>query len=372
MPTNNALWLLAKRGVPIIAEAPFPSAGALQIVVRVAAVSINPIDWILQSVGSLIFPWLRYPLVLGWDVAGEVVATGSEVTRFKIGDRVFGLAVGQDKSVNDSAEGAFQTFAILREHLASPLPPTLSFEQGATLPLALSTAACGLFQSDGLALAPPQEAPAPTGRTVLVWGGSTSVGSNAIQLAVAAGYEVITTASPRNHDYVKRLGATEAFDYRSPSVVKDIVRALGGRTLAGALAVGAGSAKPCVEIVAVCDGEKRVAMASPPVSFEDAPATGGRTLWFMRKLTRMVVGTLSVMLSARRHGIVSTFINGSTLLGDSVGPMIYADFLPRALASGRYRVAPEPLVVGRGLDAIPAALDHQRKGVSAQKIVVTL
>jgi NADPH:quinone reductase-like Zn-dependent oxidoreductase len=71
----------------------------------------------------------------------------------------------------------------------------------------MSTAACGLFQEDHLALQRSSALPKPTSKTLLVWGGSTSVGSNAIQLAVAAGYEVFTTASPKNFDYVKKLGA---------------------------------------------------------------------------------------------------------------------------------------------------------------------
>ena len=94
------------------------------------------------------------------------------------------------------------------------------------LPLAVSTAACGLFQADQLSLAHPSAKPEPAGRTLLVWGGSSSVGSNAIQLAVAAGYEVIATASPRNFGYVTNLGASRVFDYNSPEVVADIVAAL--------------------------------------------------------------------------------------------------------------------------------------------------
>jgi NADPH:quinone reductase-like Zn-dependent oxidoreductase len=90
------------------------------------------------------------------------------------------------------------------------------------LPLAISTASCGLFQRDYLGLHHPSANPTPTEQTVLVWGGSTSAGSNAIQLAVAAGYEVITTASPRNYDFVKSLGASAVFDYNSATVIPDV------------------------------------------------------------------------------------------------------------------------------------------------------
>ncbi len=372
MSTNQAAWLPAKRAALKVGDAPFPQAGDHQIVVRVAAVAINPIDWILRSIGGLVFPWLRYPLILGWDVAGEVVAVGADVVRFKAGDRVIGLAVGQDKAVNSSAEGAFQDYVLLREDMTAPLPATLEYGQGAVLPLALSTAACGLFQKDQLALRHPLAGVAPTGKTLLVWGGSTSVGCNAIQLAVAAGYEVLTTASPRNHAYVRELGATEAFDYRSPTVVPDIVAALTGRTLAGALAIGTGSAEPCIAIVGSCGGNKFVAMTSTPVSFEDAPANGGGGLWLFGKLLGMIAANVRLAVQARRRGVRLKFINGVTPLHNEVGPMIFAGFLPDALASGRYRAEPQALVVGSGLAAIASALETQKKGVSAKKVIVML
>ena len=111
------------------------------------------------------------------------------------------------------------------------------------LPLGLSTAACGLFQKDYLALAYlTVSPPSLTGGTLPVWGRSTSVGSNAIQLAVAAGYEVVTTASAKNWEYVKKLGAGAAFDYNSESVVRGFVEAFKGKKCAGAVAVGGAGA----------------------------------------------------------------------------------------------------------------------------------
>ncbi|WP_040445621.1 zinc-binding dehydrogenase [Ktedonobacter racemifer] len=110
--------------------------------------------------------------------------------------------------------------------------PGRSQENAAVLPLALSTAACGLFQKDHLALQYPCSAPNPTGMTLSHLGGSTSVGSNAIQLAAAVGYEVITTASPRNFNYIKKLGASQVFDHNDKTVVEDIIEAFKGKTIA--------------------------------------------------------------------------------------------------------------------------------------------
>jgi hypothetical protein len=256
--------------------------------------------------------------------------------------------------------------------MAAPIPDGMPFEDAAVLPLGLSTAACGLFQPDFLAMTAPSAAPAPSGKTLLVWGGSTSVGSNAIQLAVAAGYDVVTTASPRNFAYVKQLGAREAFDYRSKTVIPDIVSALHGRSIAGALAIGAGSDAACVEIVGACAGNRFVALATPAASFDDVPAGRGRWRRLAPAVARMMVGNIALALNARRRGVRTHFIWGSDLIANAVGPMIFEAFLPSALAEGRFVAAPPATVVGAGLGQIPVALERQRQGVSAAKLVVTL
>jgi threonine dehydrogenase-like Zn-dependent dehydrogenase len=326
----------------------------------------------MQTIGDLITPWLTYPFVLGCDVAGEVAQVGPGVARFHVGDRVLGHAVGSDKARNSAAEGAFQIFVVLLAHMASPIPDALSFEAACVLPLGLSTAACGLFQKDFLALKAPSTPPTPSGETLLVWGGSTSVGSNAIQLAVAAGYEVVATASPHNFDYLKRLGAAQAFDYRSKTAVADIVAALRGRRLAGALAIGLGSASPCLDIVGACEGASFVALASPPTSFDAVPAGRGRLRHLLPAVARMIAGNLRLAVKASTKRVRTKFIWGSSLLANEVGPMIYEDFLPSALAEGSFVAAPDPLVLGDGLAAIPLSLERQRQGVSARKLVVTL
>lgn len=372
MPENTAAWLPARRARFKVEPAPYSPALANEIVVKNHAVAINPFDWIIQAVGNIVTPWIKTPFVLGSDVAGEVVEVGSSVTRFKVGDRVLGHAVGTDKQRNRPAEGAFQDYTILLANMASPIPDALPFEQAVVLPLTLSTAACGLFQKDQLALQYPSVVPKATDATLLVWGGSTSVGSNAIQLAVAAGYDVITTSSPRNFDYVKRLGASQVFDYHSETVVTDIIDALGGKQSAGALAVGEGSADPCVAIVNASSGRKFVAIASAPVSFKGVAQHPKDRLQLPRALARMGSGTAALKVKTRIKGIDTKFIFGSTLLGNEVSTVIYEDFLPDALAQGRYACAPDPMVIGHGLSAIQEGLDAQIEGVSAKKIVVTL
>jgi NADPH:quinone reductase-like Zn-dependent oxidoreductase len=177
---------------------------------------------------------------------------------------------------------------------------------------------------------------------VLVWGGASSVGSNGIQLAKAAGYEVITTASPKNFEYVKRLGASEVFDYRSPSVVEDLVNAFNTRTLAGVLdCIGFEAAKLSVEIV------KRRA-------FKGAVAS-----------TKGGVDELP-------EGVTLTKIFGTTLRDNGIGKAIYAGYLPQALAAGTFIPSPEPLIQGEGLEHVQAGVDRLMEGVSAAKVVVVL
>jgi NADPH:quinone reductase-like Zn-dependent oxidoreductase len=279
-----------------------------------------------------------------------------------VGDRVLGHAVGSDKDSNTAAEGGFQQYTVVLERMACPIPDTMSFEDAAVLPLGVSTAACGLFQKGQLGLRYPTANAAPTGETLLVWGGSTSVGSNAIQLAAAAGYEVITTSSPRNFEYVKSLGASQVFDYNSPSVVADIIAAFEGRTLAGAIAFGTTSADSCVRIVGACkEGNKFVSIGSPPVSFESLADHSHGRFELLRLTRRLVTSNVALQVRARRRGIRSKYIFGTTLKANQVSAAIYRDFLPDALAEGRY-VAAEAFGCRAWRRGLPAGDGHPAQG----------
>ena len=344
MPSNTAAWLTAAKANPLeVKSAPYTSPHENEIVIKNGAVAVNPVDWALQAMGEALFPWIVYPCILGEDVAGEVVEVGSAVSRFKPGDRVLGHGVGSTSGVSASGS-TFQAYTVLLAHMASPIPSTLSYESAAVLPLCLSTAACGLFQEDYLALQHPSVPPKLTGKALLVWGGGTSVGSNGIQLATAAGYEVITTCSPKNFDYVKRLGASQAFDYSSKTIVDELSHAFKGKTVAGVLCcVGGipGVFEACADTLLNTTGDKFIATCRlPPEKIPD--------------------------------GISAKFILGGDLKDNEVSKTIYVDFLPEALAEGKYIAAPDPVVVGKGLEFIQAGLDHQKKGMSAEKVVVSL
>ncbi|KAL9619497.1 MAG: hypothetical protein Q9160_005860 [Pyrenula sp. 1 TL-2023] len=384
-PTNQAAWIPAKRAVPLrVGDAPYTRPGPDQLVVKNRAIGINPFDWVLQLQGSVLAPHLKYPMVLGSDVAGTVVEVGSNVTRFQVGDRVAGSAVSIDKVSNTPSEGAFQLYTVVRQHMVTPVPEHVSDEQAAALGLGICTAGYGLFHKDYLALDMPQVPPPanpPPGkkypRAIIVTGGASNVGSCGIQLAVSAGYEVLSTSSPRNFAYVKGLGASHAFDYNSETLVEDLVRALDGRELVGALTVGANADQVCASVM-----KERLSKTPRLPTRKFVALAGGaqRSADSIKGFVgsaRLMGGFMSMMgkntMNKYLTGIEVKFI----LIVGLVDPKscvshVYLDFLGPALAQKHFVPGPEPQVVGEGLQKINEALDLNKKGVSAKKIVVSL
>ncbi len=185
-----------------------PELGNHQVLVREKATSINPIDWKLRE-GYLkqMFDW-EFPIILGWDVAGIIEAVGSEVTEWKVGDEVFARP-------DTTRFGTYAEHTIVDEHLLAKKPANVSFEDAAAVPLAGLTAYQGLFDHGSL----------QKGEKVLIHAGAGGVGTYAIQLAKDAGAYVYTTASEKNHELLKSLGADEVIDYRKTdfqTMLKDI------------------------------------------------------------------------------------------------------------------------------------------------------
>jgi NADPH:quinone reductase-like Zn-dependent oxidoreductase len=168
-----------------IADLPDPHPGPGQVRIAVCAAGVNPSDWKKRE--GLMDPEL--PQTMGHEAAGVVDELGEGVADVAVGDRVFGL----------SAEGAAQAeLAVLSFY--APIPPSLDFAGAAVLPAAIETATRAL---DQLGVG----AGAGRGGTLLINGASGSVGSAAVQLALARGVRVIGTASPASHDYLRSLGA---------------------------------------------------------------------------------------------------------------------------------------------------------------------
>ncbi|MFJ3794185.1 NADP-dependent oxidoreductase [Kitasatospora sp. NPDC090091] len=173
-------------------DVPEPKLGPDSVLVRVAAASVNPVDWKIQAgyldgVLDVVFP-----VVPGWDVAGVVEQVGVGVTEFAPGDEVMGY-VREDMV----RRGTFAEYVAAPVRTLARKPAALDFAQAAGLPLAGLTAYQALTRA--LEVKP--------GETVLVHAAAGGVGSLAVQIAVALGARVIGTASERNHDYLRGLGA---------------------------------------------------------------------------------------------------------------------------------------------------------------------
>lgn len=208
-----------------IQQRPIPNPSPDEILIRNHAIGLNPIDWKRQLIGLYI---ASYPTVLGSDVCGVVVKTGSSVpiSDFKPGDRVIGSA---NSFSGDPDHAAFQTYTLVKAASAARLPGALSFNQGATVPTAFATATVALFDILNLPLPSSSSASPPSAvkTGILVWGGATQAGSALIQLLrlTMPNLTVFATASLGHHDRLRGLGADYVADYRSATVVDDILTA---------------------------------------------------------------------------------------------------------------------------------------------------
>ena len=184
-----------------------PEAQADQILVRVVAAGVNPVDGMIRS-GMFANEKRPFPIILGGDIAGVVEKVGSKITKFKPGDPVFAY-VSLDNS------GGYAQYALVTQREAAPKPKSISFVEAAAVPIVAMTAWQALTDTAKLS----------TGQTVLIHGGSGGVGSFAIQIAKARGARVIATASTSNQDLLKELGADISIDYtkqKFEDVAKDL------------------------------------------------------------------------------------------------------------------------------------------------------
>lgn len=204
-----------------------PSQG--EVLIKNHAVALNPVDVKMQTSGMLVQSW---PTILGSDLAGEVVEVGDGVIAVKPGTRVLAHATGLLTGKPENS--CFQDYTIVQAESLCPIPDHVPFEDAAVIPMAFSTAVGGLYPKEYLALPLPGPQPEKLGKTLLVWSGSSSVGSAVIQLAAASGLDVVATASPKNFDYCKSLGARDVLDYGSKNIVAELIERLQDVKLVGA------------------------------------------------------------------------------------------------------------------------------------------
>lgn len=215
VPATTKAVVIQGPGVAKIEEVAVPALRPGYILVKTSAVALNPTDWKHIEVDLLAKPGLRS----GCDYTGTVVEVGSEVTvDFKRGDRIAGVAHGGNQS--NKEDGGFAGYIVVKGDVQVKVPDNIPDEEAATWGVTVCTIAQGLYQTLGLPL--PSKAGSSTPGAVLIYGGSTATGIGGIQFAKASGYKVLTTASPKHHDYLRSIGADEVFDYNSPTCGSDI------------------------------------------------------------------------------------------------------------------------------------------------------
>ena len=298
-------------------EVAVPSPGANQVLVKVAATSLNLSDWegltgspAYARIGGLRAPSRR---VLGSDIAGRVTAVGSDVTRFRPGDEVYGD--------NLRLMGGFAEYAVAPEAALAPKPSELSFAEASTLP-----------QSGSIAL--QGTASAGPGTRMLINGAGGGSGSFALQLAALSGAHVTGVDNAGKLDFMRELGADEVVDYRS----EDFTR------------------REPYDLVLDLVAHRSM------FAYRRALARGGRYLLVggtVRSLLRVVtVGATLGLLTGRRLG----------LLFARSGPAYFEPVAERCIA-GDLRIHIDRMF---SLDEVPEALALVGEGRALGKLVVTL
>jgi len=200
-------------------DAPRPEPGEGEVLIRVHAASVNPIDWKVREGHTKDFWPHEFPLILGWDLSGVVEELGRGVSRFKIGDEVYSVP-------DPTRNGAYADYIVVRESELALKPNSLHHIRAAAVPLAALTAWQSLFDTAQL----------QPGQRVLIHAGSGGVGHFAVQLAKWKGAYVFATASTKNQDLLREVGVDKAIDYtqqRFEDVARKIdivLDAIGGDT----------------------------------------------------------------------------------------------------------------------------------------------
>lgn len=258
--SNFAAWI-PEKGDAFTGAAPFPLLRPGHVVVRNAAVAINPIDFKVQRSGKYVKNW---PIILGQDLAGTVVQVAEDVINIKLGQRF--LAYCTPISSGDSQQGAFQLYTLCNAKLCCVIPEWMSLEKACSIPLSVATAAAALFGKSMLSFPLPVKSAPPSKEVLLILGGSSSVGSAATQLACSAGLRVFATASSSNHQFVRETGAISVFDYHDDLVLDNLLQLLRNQTPVRVLdCIGTEeTTKVCLKIIAEL-GNTRVVSVNPTV-----------------------------------------------------------------------------------------------------------
>ncbi|KAK0627393.1 chaperonin 10-like protein [Immersiella caudata] len=346
--TNTAAFLNAPGAKLIVGPAPLPiPAHGTEVLVKNHAAALNPLDWKRQAFGIMI---PSYPTILGTDFAGEIVAPSTP--NLPVGTRVAGLAHGM--ASGNSGNSSFQNYTVVKLSAIIPLPDSISFTQGATLAGGTGTAGLAVWELLGIPRPSVSAGPRIKGNapTLLVWGGSSGVGSMVIQLAKLSGVEnIVVTASKKHHERLRKLGASVVVDYAEPTSVEEVVAAI----------EGAGEA-PLYVVDPISSGKS----AAPVVEvLKKVEATGTKA-----KVATTLPWPAGLEIP---EGIEPKMVGSEKLWGENqeLAAWLFGEALPVWLAEGKI-VPANPRVIDGGLEGIQKGLEELKRGVSGEKLVVEL
>ncbi|KAL7951876.1 GroES-like protein [Trichoderma barbatum] len=332
----------------IVKEIEIPKPGPKDVLIKVAFAGLNPKDWksTKDHDESKAFN-------AGDDVAGVVEAVGSEVFEFKPGDRVAGFHQMLQP------HGTYAEYTIVKASTTFHLPPNISFESGASLPLAFMTAAIALYQCLKVPLPTTLQDPTAEKTPILIWGGATAVGAFALQLAKLSNLGPIIAVAGNGIDFVKSLNAADhIIDYRTGDVVQKIIDAAGSSKIKLAFDAIADpvSYEPITKVL-VASGGGHINMVDPVRDpnwkFPDNV-----------KRTRTMVGSA--------HGDTWGAIDEDQAKVDQEFAYWFYKYLSHLLADGK--IKPHPVeVLPDGLNGIAGGVQalYDRK-VSAKKLVARI
>lgn len=320
-----------------------PQPGPKQMLIKVKAIAMNPVDFFQRDVSGLI---KSFPTVLGSDIAGIVVSIGPDAPLGTPlpGSRVAAYASGYFHE-SEADFGSFQQFALVGIEKVALLPDFIGFAEGSILPMSVSVAMSAWY---GFGI--PRDTKHLPGdkQGMLVWGASTSVGTGAVQTAKSMGFYVYATASPHNHAYLQKIGADQVFDYKSDNIVSEIVDSVkNNNILLHHCFLGQGNLDIVSDILSQTRGDSIAKIGSAPLVSPDAEKV---------------------------HGVEVNFLHPPMDGKESYDYFhwVFNKWLTEKLAKKEYIPSPHWKVVGKGLEVIDEALDELRKGVSGTKLVVEL
>jgi NADPH:quinone reductase-like Zn-dependent oxidoreductase len=334
---NLAATIPAEKAPLEIQEVESYTPGPDEILIKNEVIGFVPLEAKIVRLG--LFP-LQYPAIIGFTCAGTIEAVGSEVTGFKVGEKVVATKA-RDKQGNQYC--TYQQYLLADPGWVSKVPDGIDPAVPASLVINLLTV-IGVFQGKLDFDRPSLDGPAaPKNQKVLIYGGSSGVGSLAVPYLTQAGYQVVTTTSPKNKDFVSKLNASVVLDHtQDPETLTKQLKAEG----------------PYAAVVDTISFPNTVSMMGQVLAHQ-----GGGTVWCM---------TPPMGQEDLPEGVDRWYTSWPYLLLDGEKRKVWTwalqTYLPQGLARGQIVAVPIEKVPG-GLKGIDEALDRMLKGVSGVRLV---